>query len=109
MDLGFHLAMSYRDLKHPTSRKNFAAVVGENHALILTQCLKLFSKLGYLCCSGTYYVALALRGLLCNKYITKKKLKWFSEKISIVKNSILDILKTVTEKIFKRLFYVRAG
>ena len=40
MDLGFHLAMSYRDLKHPTSRKNFAAVVGQNHALILTQCLK---------------------------------------------------------------------
>ena len=39
MDLGFHLAMSYRDLKHPTSRKNFAAVVGQNHALILTQCL----------------------------------------------------------------------
>ena len=38
MDLGFHLAMSYRDLKHPTSRKNFAAVVGQNHALILTQC-----------------------------------------------------------------------
>ena len=32
--------MSYRDLKHPTSRKNFAAVVGQNHALILTQCLK---------------------------------------------------------------------
>ena len=27
MDLGFHLAMS---------RKNFAAVVGQNHALILT-------------------------------------------------------------------------
>ena len=38
MDLGFHLVMSYRDLKHPTSRKNFAAVVGQNHALILTQC-----------------------------------------------------------------------
>ena len=38
MDLGFHLAMSYRNLKHPTSRKNFAAVVGQNHALILTQC-----------------------------------------------------------------------
>ena len=36
MDLGFHLAMSYRDLRHPTSRKNFAAVVGQNHALILT-------------------------------------------------------------------------
>ena len=41
MDLGFHLAMSYRNLKHPTSRKNFAAVVGQNHALILTQCHKL--------------------------------------------------------------------
>ena len=39
MDLGFHLAMSYQDLKHPTSRKNFAAVVGQNHALVLTQCL----------------------------------------------------------------------
>ena len=39
MDLGFHLAMSYRDLKHLTSRKNFAAVVGQNNALILTQCL----------------------------------------------------------------------
>ena len=39
MDLGFHLAMSYRNLKHPTSRKNFAAVVGQNHALVLTQCL----------------------------------------------------------------------
>ena len=39
MDLGLHLALSYRDLKYPTSRQNFAAVVGQNHALILTQCL----------------------------------------------------------------------
>ena len=38
MDLGFHLALSYRDLKHPTSRKNFASVVGQNLALILIQC-----------------------------------------------------------------------
>ena len=30
-------------------------------------------------------------------------------KISIVKNSMMNILKTVTEKIFKMLFYVRAG
>ena len=44
MDLGFHLAMSYRDLKHPTSRKNFAAVVGQNHALILTQCHMYLTK-----------------------------------------------------------------
>ena len=36
--------------------------------------IQLFSKLGYLCCSGTYYVDLALRGFLCNKYITKKKM-----------------------------------
>ena len=48
MDLGFHLAMSYRNLKHPTSRKNFAAVGGQNHALILTQCLMyLLYVLGY--------------------------------------------------------------
>ena len=40
MDLGFHLAMSYHYLKRPTSRKNFGDVVGQNHALILTQCLK---------------------------------------------------------------------
>ena len=39
MDLGFHLAMSYHYLKRPTSRKNFGDVVGQNHALILTQCL----------------------------------------------------------------------
>ena len=32
VDLGFHLALSYRDLKHPTGRQNFATVVG------LTQC-----------------------------------------------------------------------
>ena len=38
MDLGFHLALSYRDLEHPTSRQNFANVMGQNHALILTQC-----------------------------------------------------------------------
>ena len=38
MDLGFHLAMSYHYLKRPTSRKNFGDVVGQNHALILTQC-----------------------------------------------------------------------
>ena len=38
VDLGFHFALSYRDLKHPTSRQNFANVVGQNHALILTQC-----------------------------------------------------------------------
>ena len=31
----------YRDLKHPTSRKNFTAVLGQNHALIHTQCLNL--------------------------------------------------------------------
>ena len=44
MDLGFHLSLSYRDLKHPTSRQNFANVVGQNHAqaLIITQCLKVF-------------------------------------------------------------------
>ena len=41
VDLGFHLAISYRDLKHPTSRKNFTAVLGQNHALIHTQCLNL--------------------------------------------------------------------
>ena len=45
MDLGFHLAMSYRNLKHPTSRNNFADVVGQNHALILTQCLTLNFKI----------------------------------------------------------------
>ena len=44
MDLGFHLALSYRDLKHPTSRQNFANVVGQNHALILTQCLIALTK-----------------------------------------------------------------
>ena len=38
MDLGFHLALSYRELKHPTSRQNFTNVVGQNHALMLTQC-----------------------------------------------------------------------
>ena len=38
VDLGFHLALSYRDLKHPTSRQNFVNSVGQNHALILTQC-----------------------------------------------------------------------
>ena len=42
MDLGFHLALSYQDLKHPTSRQNFANIVGQNHALILTQCHILF-------------------------------------------------------------------
>ena len=56
MDLGFHFAMSYRDqrgdlkrgdLKHPTSRKNFAAVVGQNHALILTQCLMTAMKMDF--------------------------------------------------------------
>ena len=31
----------YRDLKHPTSCKNFTAAVGQNHALIHTQCLNL--------------------------------------------------------------------
>ena len=28
VDLGFHLALSYRDLKHPTSRQNFANTSG---------------------------------------------------------------------------------
>ena len=37
--------MSYRDLKHPTSRKNFAAVVGQNHALILTHLHSVISAL----------------------------------------------------------------
>ena len=33
---------------------------------------QLSSKMGYLCRSWTYYVVLALRGLLCNKILQKK-------------------------------------
>ena len=56
MDLGFHLALSYRDLKHPTSRKNFADVVGQNHALILTQCHKSLFWVPILAAGGLYWV-----------------------------------------------------
>ena len=46
--------MSYRDLKHPTSRKNFAAVVGQNHALILTQC---HNHIGCICLASLHCVS----------------------------------------------------
>ena len=63
MDLGFNLAQSNRDLKHPTSRQNFADVVGQNHALIL-----IYSVLMLVCFFPE--VALLVFGRVANTTLT---------------------------------------
>ena len=63
MDLGFHLAMSYHYLKRPTSRKNFGDVVGQNHALILTQCHMLTSEnIGLVWSRTSHYIIVKING-----------------------------------------------
>ena len=80
MDLSFNMALSYRDLKDPTSRQNFEDTHGQIPKLILTLRLNLYYYLQPLleqCCHYIFICHFPLFTLILVFNVHKRTRQWF--------------------------------